>query len=101
MNESCLYHRTVRAWTKTTVAFGTALQKYNTVLYFWYNWFVINSQNNIDNHSGNLGADRNPQQAARGQAPSSKLWTGETDMQISNLNLTLYTLNFASPDPSI
>ena len=40
-------------------------------------------------------------QAARGPAPSSKLWTGETDMQIGSLNLTLYTLNFASPDPSI
>ena len=36
--------------TMNTVAFGTALQKYSavlycTLLYFWYNWFVIYCQN--------------------------------------------------------
>ena len=35
-----------------TAAFGTALQKYRsvlfcTLLYFWYNWFVIYSQNKM------------------------------------------------------
>ena len=34
------------------------------------------------------------------QAPSSKLWIGETDMQTGNLNLTLCTLNFGSSDPA-
>ena len=85
---------------------------------FWEHGILI-----VNNHTGNLGADtldRIPQAGSLGgqamhrrivspaptklclwQAPSSKLWTGETDMEIGDLNLTLYTLNFASPDPSI
>ena len=35
-----------------------------------------------------------------GQAPSSKLWTGEADMQTDNLNLTLYIFKFGIPWPS-
>ena len=35
------------------------------------------------------------------QAPSSKLWTGETDMQAGNLNLTLYILKLALRDAAI
>ena len=30
-----------------TIAFGTALPQYSAVLYFWYNWFVIYSQNKM------------------------------------------------------
>ena len=86
-------------------------------------WSRFCIQNRVNNHSGNLGAntlDRIPQASCpRGQAMhrrivspaptklclwqalSSKLWTGETDVKIGHLNLTLYTLNFASPDPSL
>ena len=48
-----------------------------------------------------LNVPRAPTKLCLWQAPSSKLWTGETDIEIGHLNLTLYTLNFASPDPSI
>ena len=74
------------------------------------NGFILIYYCRINNHSGNLRADaldRNPQagcpRARRctvewslqpklrlWQAPSSKLWTGKTDMQTDNLNLTLY-----------
>ena len=35
------------------------------------------------------------------RALSYKLWTGETDMETGNINLTLYILKFRIADPAI